>query len=68
MDDPVVLVAEVVDLEAAGGRDVRDGEGVSIARISTYSCSTWLCSTFARSASGAVALPRLRKTAVPAAG
>ena len=26
---------------------------------------TWLCSTFARSASGAVSLPRLRKTEVP---
>ena len=29
------------------------------------SCRTWLCSTLARSASGAVSLPRLRKIAVP---
>ena len=31
----------------------------------TCSCSTWLCSTLVRIASGAVSLPRLRKTAVP---
>src|SRR4249920_1835394 len=38
---------------------------VSIERMRTCSWRMWLCSTFARIASGAVVLPRLRKTAVP---
>ena len=38
---------------------------VWMATMRTWSCSTWLCSTLARMASGAVALPRLRKIAVP---
>ena len=38
---------------------------VSIDMITTCSCRTWLCSTLARNASGAVCLPRLRNTAVP---
>ena len=56
---------------SAGSAAIRSAAGtwgtgiVSIARMSTCSCRTWLCSTFARSASGAVSLPRLRKTAVP---
>ena len=35
--------------------------------MTTWSCRTWLCSTFARRASGAVALPRFRKIPVPGA-
>src|SRR6478672_8549050 len=38
---------------------------VSIDSTMTYLCKTWLCSTLARIATGAVSFPRLRNTALP---
>ena len=64
MDDPVVGVAEVVDVDPLVG-GTRGTGSVSIDRSRRARARTWLCSTLARIASGAVSLPRLRKTAVP---
>ena len=64
VDDPVAGVAEVVDLDRSAS-GTRGTGSVSIERITTCWCRTWLCSTLARIASGALCLPRLRKIAVP---
>ena len=64
MGDPVVGVPEVVDPEPL--RLGMCGAGVvSTDKMRTSAWRISLCSTLARSASGAVALPRLRKMAVP---
>jgi hypothetical protein len=63
VDDLVVFVAEVVDGESLGRRDV--GYGLSLGREDKdVLAGDSVCSTFARQGQWGCVLPRLRRTAV----
>ena len=63
--DPVVGRAELVERDPLVGRRRAARSPTCTDTMTTRSCRTWLNSTFARSASGAVSFVGCGKTAVP---